>query len=64
MKKRVLSLCLAGLMAASLTGCGGAGLAMGVSWERRYVQLGQMQRSLRMLHRKPVLLKEKKNLYL
>ena len=25
MKKRVLSLCLAGLMAASLTGCGGAG---------------------------------------
>ena len=29
---------------------GGAGLAMGVSWKRRYVQLGQMQRSLRMLH--------------
>lgn len=27
MKKRVLSLCLAGLMAASLTGCGGAGNA-------------------------------------
>ena len=27
MKKRVLSLCLAGLMAASLTGCGGAGKA-------------------------------------
>ena len=27
MKKRVLSLCLAGLMAASLTGCGGAGSA-------------------------------------
>lgn len=25
MKKRVLSLCLAGLMAASLAGCGGAG---------------------------------------
>ena len=23
---------------------------MGVSWKRRYVQLGQMQRSLRMLH--------------
>ena len=33
-----------------MTGCGGAGLAMGVSWKRRYVQLGQMQRSLRMLH--------------
>lgn len=28
MKKRVLSLCLAGLMAASLTGCGGAGNAV------------------------------------
>ncbi len=27
MKKRILSLCLAGLMAASLTGCGGAGSA-------------------------------------
>ena len=27
MKKRILSLCLAGLMAASLTGCGGAGNA-------------------------------------
>lgn len=34
----------------AMTGCGGAGLAMGVSWKRRYVQLGQMQRSLRMLH--------------
>ena len=33
-----------------MTGCCGAGLAMGVSWKRRYVQLGQMQRSLRMLH--------------
>ena len=26
-----------------MTGCGGAGLAIGVSWKRRYVQLGQMQ---------------------
>ncbi len=25
-----------------MTGCGGAGLAMGVSWKRRYVQLGQI----------------------